>query len=152
MGQRAFFLSQPSNHLLVWSLTSLCPPNLRHLVNLQIPLFFSHSSSLTLLTCLPPASTPVPSPGLALTIDLHTEEAGFHTSPTSSDLLDLWSPGKGSLAPTPLGEWEVAVGCHRRVCSQAGLIPVQCGCGGWDFLPGSTRPGHNGGYQSPSGG
>lgn len=23
--------------------------------------------------------------------------------------------------------------------------------GGWDFLPGSTRPGHNGDYQSPSG-
>lgn len=101
------------------------PLNISHLVNLQI-LSLSHSSSLTLLTPLPSASTPLPPPGLVLPTDLYTEEARFPTSPACTSP-DLRGPGKWRLNPTRSGEWEVAVRCPHWPCSQAGLNwPYPC--------------------------
>ena len=111
-------------------------------------LLLSQSSSFTLLTPHPLASTPLPLPDLALTTDPHAEEAEFHTSlqqPWPIGLLRSWER-----EPEPDRVRKVGSGSEMPPTGPAPRLALSW-FGGWDFLPGSTRPGHNGSYQSPSG-
>lgn len=95
-------------------------------------LLLSQSSSFTLLTPHPLASTPLPLPDLALTTDPHAEEAEFHTSLQQPWPLGLLRSWEREPEPDPVRKVGMAVRC-----------PPQ------DLLPGWPYPGLGAGISCP---